>query len=92
MKIAHVKISNILGIAELEFTPAGFNEISGPNGTGKTSVLEAIKAALSTGHDATLLRKGAERVKPSSFWTTAPSCRRPSPRTNPPARPASAAS
>lgn len=61
MKIAHVKISNILGIAELEFTPAGFNEISGPNGTGKTSVLEAIKAALSTGHDATLLRKGAEK-------------------------------
>ena len=24
MKIAHVKISNILGIAELEFTPEGF--------------------------------------------------------------------
>lgn len=61
MKIAQVKISNILGIAELEFTPQGFNEISGPNGTGKTSVLEAIKAALSTGHDATLLRKGAEK-------------------------------
>lgn len=61
MRIAQIKISNILGIAELEFTPAGFNEISGPNGTGKTSVLEAIKAALSTGHDATLLRNGAEK-------------------------------
>lgn len=61
MKIAHVKISNILGIAELEFTPEGFNEISGPNGTGKTSVLEAIKSAFSTGHDATLLRKGSEK-------------------------------
>lgn len=61
MRIAHVKISNILGIAELEFTPEGFNEISGPNGTGKTSVLEAIKACVSTGHDATLLRKGAEK-------------------------------
>lgn len=61
MRIAHVKISNILGIAELEFTPEGFNEISGPNGTGKTSVLEAIQAVLKTGHDATLLRKGAEK-------------------------------
>lgn len=61
MKIAHVRISNILGIAELEFTPEGFNEITGPNGTGKTSVLEAIQSALKTGHDATLLRKGAEK-------------------------------
>jgi DNA repair exonuclease SbcCD ATPase subunit len=61
MKIAHVKISNVLGIAELEFTPSGFNEISGPNGSGKTSVLEAIKATLNSGHDATLLRKGAEK-------------------------------
>lgn len=61
MKIAHVRISNILGIAELEFTPEGFNEISGPNGTGKTSVLEAIQSVLKTGHDATLLRKGADK-------------------------------
>lgn len=61
MKIAQVRISNILGIAELEFTPEGFNEITGPNGTGKTSVLEAIQSVLKTGHDATLLRKGAEK-------------------------------
>lgn len=61
MKIAHVKISNILGIAELELTPQGFNEISGPNGTGKTSILEAINSVLKTGHDATLLRNGADK-------------------------------
>lgn len=62
MKISHVRISNILGIDELEFDPAdGFTEISGPNGTGKTSVLESIKGALQEGHDATLLRKGAEK-------------------------------
>lgn len=58
MKIAHVKITNVLGITELEFTPQGFNEITGRNGQGKTSVLEAIKAGLNTGHDATLLRRG----------------------------------
>lgn len=61
MQIARVKISNILGIQQLEFTPQGFTEISGPNGAGKTSVLEAIKAALQGGHDATLLRKGEEK-------------------------------
>lgn len=61
MNIAQIKIHNILGITELEFTPQGFTEISGRNGEGKTSVLEAIKAAVSGGHDATLLRKGAEK-------------------------------
>lgn len=61
MHIARLKIQNILGITELELTPEGFNEITGPNGTGKTSVLEAIKAAISGGNDATLLRKGADK-------------------------------
>ena len=61
MKIAQLKISNILGIKELEFTPQGFNQISGPNGTGKTSILEAIKSALQSGHDATILRKGESK-------------------------------
>lgn len=61
MKISHIKISNILGLDELEFSPEGFTQISGPNGTGKTSVLEAIKAVTQSGHDATLLRKGAEK-------------------------------
>lgn len=61
MKIAHIKISNILGIDDVEFSPAGFTEISGPNGSGKTSMLEAIKSATGQGHDATLLRKGADK-------------------------------
>lgn len=61
MRISHITIRNILGIDELELTPKGYTQISGPNGTGKTSVLEAIKATLGSGHDATLLRKGAEK-------------------------------
>jgi DNA repair exonuclease SbcCD ATPase subunit len=60
LQISHLKISNILGIDELEFSPEGFNEIRGKNGEGKTSVLEAIKAATGQGHDATLLRLGAD--------------------------------
>lgn len=60
MKISHVKIENILGVEELEFNAGQFTALLGGNGLGKTSVLEAIKACFATGHDATLLRKGAE--------------------------------
>lgn len=62
MKIAYVRISNILGLEEFEMAPGGtLTEISGDNGLGKTSILEAIKAGTQGGHDATLLRKGADK-------------------------------
>jgi DNA repair exonuclease SbcCD ATPase subunit len=61
MHISKVKITNILGIDELEFQPGQFNAFTGGNGSGKTSALEAIKAALKGGHDATLLRNGADK-------------------------------
>lgn len=61
MKISQIKLSNVLGIADLEFEAGKFNVISGANGAGKTSVLEAIKSTIKGGVDATLLRKGAER-------------------------------
>jgi energy-coupling factor transporter ATP-binding protein EcfA2 len=58
--ISKIRISNILGIDQLELEPGSFNLITGKNGQGKTSIIEAIKAALKGGHDATLLRAGAE--------------------------------
>lgn len=59
MKISKIKIQNILGIQDMEITAGGkFNIIQGQNGKGKTSVLEAIKLALGSGSDATVLRKG----------------------------------
>lgn len=61
MKISHIKITNVLGIDSLEFSPEGFTTVTGPNGAGKSSLLEAIKSVVSTGHDATLLRKGADK-------------------------------
>ena len=60
MKVASVKIHNILGIEDFEIMPKEINRFEGKNATGKTSTLEAIKAALKGGHDATLLRNGAE--------------------------------
>jgi DNA repair exonuclease SbcCD ATPase subunit len=61
MHINQIRISQILGIEHLEFEAGKFNEVSGENGVGKTSFLEAIKSAVRGGDDATLLRRGAER-------------------------------
>lgn len=61
MHISKISISNILGIKELTFNAGQFVEVSGRNGQGKTSVLEAVKAALGSGNDATLLRKGEKQ-------------------------------
>lgn len=62
MKLNKISIKNFLGIEQLE-TEVGsaLTIIEGGNGTGKTSVLEAFRAALGGGHDATLLRNGTER-------------------------------
>lgn len=60
MQITQVTIRDVLGITELAFDAGRFNAATGPNGKGKTSVLEAVKSALGGGHDATLLRKGAK--------------------------------
>lgn len=61
LSVSHVKISNILGVEDLELSPGKFTAIVGRNGSGKTSTLEAIKAALRGGHDATLLRNGSDQ-------------------------------
>ena len=60
MKVAKIQIQNILGIENLEILPGKVTKIEGRNGSGKTSALEAIKAALKGGHQAELLRKGAD--------------------------------
>ena len=59
MRVSKIKIRNILGIEDLEFSPGAVTTISGANSTGKTSVLEALKSVILGGHDATLLRHGA---------------------------------
>ena len=45
MKTTLIKIKNILGITELQLNGASV-EITGTNGTGKSSVIEAIRYAL----------------------------------------------
>ncbi len=60
MRINKIQIRNILGLESLDIEPGMITQISGENGAGKTSILEAIRCALSGGTDATLLRAGAE--------------------------------
>lgn len=61
MYVSQVKIINLLGIDRLEFKAGRFNAFTGPNGVGKTSALESVKACLKGGHDASLLRVGADK-------------------------------
>lgn len=62
MNVVKIKIDQVLGIQHLEIDkPGPFLEVTGENGSGKTSVLEAVKSLGAKGHDATLLRAGAEK-------------------------------
>lgn len=60
MRVAKIQIRNILGIEELDIEPGAVTMLEGRNGVGKTSTIEAIKAVVAGGHDASLLRNGAE--------------------------------
>lgn len=60
MKIKRVEIDSIRGITKTSFIPNTLTVISGANGTGKSSIVDALKALVGGGHDPTLLRKGSE--------------------------------
>jgi DNA repair exonuclease SbcCD ATPase subunit len=61
LKVAGISIKNILGLEELELTPTGnVIQISGGNGVGKTSALQAVKAALGISDYSSLVRNGSE--------------------------------
>lgn len=59
MKITKIKIKNLFGIAEQELNGSSV-EITGTNGTGKTSVIDAIRFALENDSDRDyIIKKGA---------------------------------
>lgn len=60
VRVVALRIHNVMGIVDAEIKPGSVTVIQGSNGLGKTSLLESFKAVLKGGHDATLLRKGAE--------------------------------
>lgn len=60
LRVSRIRIRNVMGISELEFEPGAITVVTGGNGTGKSSIVEAIAAAKNGGHDPTLLRLGEE--------------------------------
>jgi hypothetical protein len=62
MNASLITISNILGVkdCELDLRNKRAVIIRGRNGSNKSSVIEAIRSIAKGGHDATLLRNGAE--------------------------------
>ena len=60
MRVSKLIIRNILGVESLELQPGAVTTITGKNGSGKTSILEAIRGVIAGGHDATLIRQGQE--------------------------------
>jgi DNA repair exonuclease SbcCD ATPase subunit len=60
VRVSGIRVQNILGLREFEVKPGQITLIEGANGQGKTSLLEAIRAGFTGGHDASLLRQGCE--------------------------------
>ena len=59
MKITKIKIRNLFGIKETELDGKSV-ELSGNNGLGKTSVIDAIKYALTNDSDKDYIIKNGE--------------------------------
>ncbi|NLL23229.1 MAG: AAA family ATPase [Tissierellia bacterium] len=60
MKISKIKIKNFIGIKELQL-PGGSYELTGVNGAGKSTVIDAIRYAITNRSDRPdLVRDGAE--------------------------------
>lgn len=63
MKIRAIKISNFLGIDELDWNPGQLNILEGPKGSGKSSVLEAIEKAFNNqGRRTELIKHGSDEA------------------------------
>jgi len=60
MSIERIVITNIKAIEFAEFRAGALTVLTGANGTGKTSIIDAVVAVFEGGHNPDLIRKGAE--------------------------------
>ncbi len=58
-----LRLRNFMGFEQYEIKPGKVTAVRGSNGVGKTTILEAFKAVLKGGHDASLIRQGAESAE-----------------------------
>lgn len=61
LRIDSISIENILGISKAEFPLGSLTVITGDNGTGKTSILEAVRCVFDGGHDPSLIHNGEDK-------------------------------
>lgn len=62
MKINHVRISNFKEARAFELTPAKVNVFIGPNGSGKTSILQALRYGLTGNSPQDAITGGAKKA------------------------------
>lgn len=60
LTIKRIEITDVLGTHHTVFEPGTLTVITGANGEGKSSILEAVKKCFSGGHDSGMLRRGAK--------------------------------
>ncbi len=60
MNVKRIRIENVLGIESADLRPGGVTLVSGSNGTGKTSIIDAVRWVFDGGHDPGILHRGAE--------------------------------
>lgn len=61
MQLARVQIQNIKGVEYQEFAAGALTVLRGPNGVGKSSILDAIRTVFEGGHTPELIRQGAKK-------------------------------
>jgi energy-coupling factor transporter ATP-binding protein EcfA2 len=62
MKLQRVEIENLGGLECIAFDTVGsLVEVTGQNGSGKTSLLNSLRAVVEGGHDPSLIRLGAKK-------------------------------
>jgi len=61
MQLKSVSIENIRGIEHAQFRAGALTVARGPNGSGKTSLLDAVREPFEGGHDASMIRQGAKK-------------------------------
>lgn len=62
MNVKRIVITDYKGVGSVEILPGALTILSGPNGCGKSSVIDAIKDVFDGGHRPSNIRNGAKRA------------------------------